>query len=162
MTPEALAALHAAAFTVPRPWSAAEIAGLLADPAVFLLCCGSSRAARVSSPRAGEEPGAAGDEPVGFLLGRVVLDEAELLTLAVHPRMQGRGIGGALVAAFLARAGARGARRAFLEVAEDNAAARALYARAGFAPVGRRRGYFHTPGGRSIDAIVMARDLPVS
>lgn len=162
MTAQALAALHAAAFIVPRPWSAAEIAGLISDPAVFLLSCGSSLASLVSSPAAGEEPGEAGDEPVGFLLGRVVLDEAELLTVAVHPGAQGRGIGGTLVAQFLDVAAQRGATRAFLEVAEDNATARAVYARAGFRPVGRRKGYFHAPDGRRIDAIVMARDLPVS
>jgi ribosomal-protein-alanine N-acetyltransferase len=95
-------------------------------------------------------------------LGRTVLDEAELLTVAVHPAEQGRGLGGALLARFLEQAAARGARRAFLEVAEDNAAARALYGRAGFTPVGRRRSYFLAPGGRRIDAVVMARDLPVS
>lgn len=162
MTPRALADLHAAAFTVPRPWSASEFSVLLSDPAVFLLWHGSSLAALVSSYGAGEEPGEAGDEPVGFLMGRVVLDEAELLTVAVHPNAQGRGIGSALVADFLTTATNRGARRAFLEVAEDNAAACAVYTRAGFLPVGKRKGYFHAPDGRRIDAIVMARDLPVS
>lgn len=157
MTPSDLAALHAAAFTVPRPWSADEFSALLADPAVFL----------VESPRGDKPPGPtagvlAQGGTAGFLLGRVVLDEAELLTVAVRPAAQGRGIGGALVAAFLARAAARGAGRAFLEVAEDNAVARAVYARAGFSAVGRRRGYFRAPGGRRIDALVMARDLPVS
>jgi [ribosomal protein S18]-alanine N-acetyltransferase len=91
-----------------------------------------------------------------------VLDEAELLTIAVHPDAQGQGVGTALMADFLKQAAARGAGRAFLEVADDNAAARALYARAGFAAVGRRKGYFSAPGGRKIDAVVMARDLPVS
>lgn len=139
MTPEALAVLHAAAFTVPRPWTAAEIAALLADPTVFRIEAGQ-----------------------GFLLGRTVLDEAELLTVAVHPEVQRRGTGAALVAEFLAHAAARGAARAFLEVAADNAAALAIYARAGFVPQGRRLGYFRAPDGRRIDAIVMARDLPVS
>jgi ribosomal-protein-alanine N-acetyltransferase len=88
--------------------------------------------------------------------------EAELLTLAVDPPRQGRGTGGRLVARFLAEAGRRGAARAFLEVAEDNAAARALYARAGFAVAGRRPGYYRHPDGRRIDALVMGRDLPAS
>jgi ribosomal-protein-alanine N-acetyltransferase len=170
VTPEALADLHAAAFTVPRPWSAGEIAALLADLAVFLVEIpgGFAPPSTIGSRTDGEHDGRppAGylskDENAGFLLGRVVLDEAELLTVAVHPAAQGRGIGGALVAAFLAQASSRGARRAFLEVAEDNASARAVYTRAGFAPVGRRKGYFHAPDGRRIDAIVMARDLPVS
>lgn len=93
----------------------------------------------------------------GFLLGRVIADEAELLTVAVRPEAQGQGIGNRLVAAFLAEAAKRGAAQAFLEVAETNSAARALYSRAGFAETGRRKGYYSTVGGPSVDAILMSR-----
>ena len=48
---------------------------------------------------------------------------------------------------------------AFLEVAADNAAAQALYARAGFAESGRRRGYYRRPDGSGLDALVMQRAL---
>ena len=123
-----MAALHAAAFVVPRPWSAAEIAEMLASPLCFAL-----------------------SEPQGFVLGRVVAGEAELLTVAVAPAAQGRGIGGRLVAAFLAEAVQRGAERAFLEVAASNAAALAVYGRAGFAVSGRRRGYYG-----AVDAVMMS------
>lgn len=156
LPPEALAALHARAFTVQRPWSAAEFAALLADPAVFLVLT-ARRAAD------GQDlPDAEKDTRAGFLLGRVVLDEAELLTLAVDPDFQGKGTGGRLVAAFLAAARTRGAVRAFLEVAEDNAAARVIYERAGFHRAGRRRGYFARKGAPACDALVLARDLPES
>lgn len=136
MTPEALAALHAACFTVPRPWGAGEFAELLARPETFLL-----------------------HEPAGFLLGRALAGEAELLTLAVAPGARRTGTGRRLVAQFLAEAAARGAETAFLEVAEDNRAALALYAAAGFAPAGRRRRYYRRQDGSTLDALVMTRRL---
>ncbi len=136
MTPAALAAVHGRVFVTPRPWSAAEFAALLADATVFLLA-----------------------EPGGFLLGRAVAGEAEILTLAVAPEARRRGLGRRLVGAFLAEAAARGADHAFLEVAEENAAAIALYCGAGFVAAGRRRGYFATPEGARVDALVMVRAL---
>jgi ribosomal-protein-alanine N-acetyltransferase len=137
MTPDALAALHGRAFTTPRPWSAEEFAGWLADPLAFLLVEGDA----------------------GFLLGRAVAGEAELLTVAVAPEARGRGLGQRLVSRFLYQARLRGAEVAFLEVAEDNASARAVYSRAGFKESGRRRGYYRTPEGRAVDALVMQRVL---
>ena len=98
----------------------------------------------------------------GFLLARALAGDAEVLTLAVRPEARGRGVGSRLLATFLTEAAARGAARAFLEVAADNAVARRLYARHGFAEVGRRRDYFTRTGGGTVDAVVMARDLPGS
>ena len=139
MTPDALAALHARAFPVQRPWTEAEFAALLASPHAVLLT-----------------------DPMGFLLGRVLAGEAEILTVAVDPAAQCQGRGRRLLEQFLADAIAHGATQAFLDVAEDNAPALALYARAGFSAVGRRRGYFTRRDGPAFDAILMARDLPVS
>jgi len=137
VTPDALAALHARAFTMPRPWNAEEFANWLADPLAFLLVEGDA----------------------GFLLGRAVAGEAELLTIAVAPEARGRGLGQRLVSRFLYQARLRGAEEAFLEVAEDNAPARAVYSKAGFTESGRRRGYYRTPGGHPVDALVMRRVL---
>ena len=137
MTPEALAALHARCFTTPRPWAAAAFAGLLADPLVFLLVEGDA----------------------GFLLGRAVAGEAELLTIAVAPEARRRGLGRKLVARFLYQARLRAAERAFLEVAADNAAALRLYHAAGFVESGRRRGYYAGPDGQRSDALVLTRVL---
>lgn len=137
MTPDALAALHARCFRSPPPWSAADFGDLLADPLAFLL----------------EE----GD--AGFLLGRAVAGEAELLTLAVAPEARRRGLARRLIARFLYQAQLRGADRAFLEVAADNAPALALYESAGFARAGVRRGYCQAPDGSRTDALVLAREL---
>ena len=133
MTLAEMARLHQAAFVTPRPWSAPEIGDLLASPLCFVVTAEG-----------------------GFAMGRVVAGEAELLTIAVDPARQGCGIGSGLMGMFLAEAGLRQAERVFLEVAETNLAARALYRRAGLIESGRRRGYYHGPQGESVDAIVMS------
>ncbi|MGL4236761.1 ribosomal protein S18-alanine N-acetyltransferase [Tabrizicola sp.] len=138
MTPEALAALHARCFRTPRPWSTEDFSGVTSDPLVFLLVEGDA----------------------GFLLGRAVAGEAELLTLAVAPEARRRGLGGRLLARFLYQARLRGAGRVFLEVSAQNTAAIALYESAGFSQAGQRRGYYRTPEGERVDALVLARDLP--
>ena len=136
MTFAEMAQIHARAFTMPRPWSEAEIGDFLISPLCFSLT-----------------------GPGGFLIGRVVAGEAELLTVAVDPAMQGHGVGLDLVQRFLAEVGALRAERAFLEVAETNVSARAVYTKAGFAETGRRRGYYHNAAGHAVDAIVMSRAL---
>lgn len=136
-TPEALAALHRCCFATPRPWSAEEFASLIASTGVFLL----------TRPHDGLQ---------GFLLGRVVADEAELLTLATAPEARRQGLGRDLTREFAATSRAAGARTGFLEVATDNLAARALYAGLGWCEAGLRRRYY----GPELDAVVMRLDLP--
>jgi ribosomal-protein-alanine N-acetyltransferase len=137
MDPEALAALHARCFdAAPPPWSAAAFAGALASPGAFLL-----------------------GDPEGFALGRIAGPEAELLTLAVAPERRRAGRGRALLAAYEAEAAARGATDSFLEVDETNAPARALYAAAGYAEAGRRRGYYAEGRSRPADALVLRKAL---
>ena len=135
MSPEEAAEaarIHAAAFPPgPLRWSAARIAAHAAAPGAVAL-----------------------SRPGGFCLGRVAADEAELLILAVDPARRRAGIGRALLADFAAAARAAGAREAFLEVGADNAAARALYAAAGWTEAGRRRGYY-AGGGGGVDALVL-------
>ena len=125
-----LAALHAACF--PDPWDAAAISALLVKPGTFAL--------------AHED---------GFVLARAVADEAEILTLAVHPYKRGKGLGRALLQATISKVRSMGAKSVFLEVGVENPAARALYARLGFTKVGARKGYYN--GG---DALVLRLPLP--
>lgn len=133
MSADTLADLHLRCFgSHPRPWSAAEIEDLLTSPLNFLI-----------------------DAPQGFLIGRSVVDEAELLTLAVAPEARRQGVARALMAQFRATSLSRGAAQAFLEVASDNAAALALYTADGWERAGLRRHYY-APG---IDAILMRRPL---
>lgn len=131
-----LSALHTAAFAGhDRGWSAAELSDLVAGSGAVLLV------------------GAA-----GFALIRTAADEAELLTLAVAPGARGRGHGQQLLEAAMAAARAAGAQTLLLEVADDNDAARALYAAAGLAERGRRRGYY-ARGPGATDALVLGRAL---
>ncbi len=91
---------------------------------------------------------------VGYAGLDVLGEVADVMTLAVAPRMQGRGLGAGLVTELVARARARGAGSLMLEVRADNAPALALYAHHGFARVAVRRGYYE-PGG--VDALVLRR-----
>ena len=68
--------------------------------------------------------------------------EAELLRVAVRPELRGRGLARALLAAGEAALAREGARTFLLEVRVSNAAARALYASAGWREAGLRRGYY--------------------
>ncbi|RMC34686.1 GNAT family N-acetyltransferase [Paracoccus alkanivorans] len=128
MTPAELAALHRRCFTTPRPWSTEEFSALLETPGCFLLTCRG-----------------------GFLLGRAIAGEAELLTLAVAPEARRQGYGRALAQEFTARARLMGASDLFLEVAADNLPAHELYSALGWRETGRRREYY----GPGLDAIVM-------
>ncbi|MDB5421070.1 MAG: rimI [Brevundimonas sp.] len=128
-----LAALHGPSFH--SPWDEAAFADLLGQAGVFALATQD-----------------------GFILCRVILDEAEILTLAVRPEVRGRGVGRRLTAAAADMARVAGAERLFLEVAEDNTAARALYGRAGFVQTGRRKAYYETAQGR-VDALILVLNL---
>lgn len=135
MTPDDMAAVYAAAFPLGRAWSADEIAAVVDGPGGFAVT--------------GE---------TGFALGRAIAGEAELITIAVAPRARRNGIGRALLARFEAEARALRAEAAFLEVADDNAAALALYRGAGWQETGRRKGYYARPAG-PVDAVTMAKAL---
>lgn len=101
---------------------------------------------------------ATSDEVVGFSLSRSVADESELLLLAVSPVRHREGIGSQLLEHFMSQAQAKGANRVHLEVRDGNPAID-MYKAAGFAPVGRRRNYYHAPDGRRFDALTFAREI---
>ncbi|MBV8393210.1 MAG: ribosomal protein S18-alanine N-acetyltransferase [Alphaproteobacteria bacterium] len=137
------ALLHAAAFAAleERPWSAAEIGALLA----------SSGVQGKFVQRGGKE--------IGFALLRVVADEAEVLTIAVHPTMHRQGAGRALLTAAIDAARTAAVASLFLEVGDDNAGALALYRAAGFAEIGRRKAYYRRASRPAADAVVMRLTL---
>jgi ribosomal-protein-alanine N-acetyltransferase len=95
-------------------------------------------------------------ELAGYVFARHTLDEGEILNLAVHPRHRRAGVGRALVERVFAELGRAGVARVFLEVRESNQEGRAFYARLGFIPVGRRRGYYVQP---REDALVLACEI---
>lgn len=137
------AAMHGEAF-VPfgeRGWTRRDMAELLASPGVAGLLL--------------EIDGA----DVGMAIWRVVADESELITIAVRPAYRRRGAARHLLTAVLDHARAAGARSLILEVAADNAAARALYDLFGFFAAGIRRAYFRRGDAPAADAFVMRLDL---
>jgi ribosomal-protein-alanine N-acetyltransferase len=135
----ALAALHAAAFR--RGWSEDELERLLLDHNVI--------AHRAMIGRA----------LAGFILSRLAAGEAEILSVAVASSRRGRGLGRKLLDLHLRRLAGLGATAVFLEVDEDNAPARRLYARAGFRDVGRRPAYYARGAQPPAAALVLRRDL---
>lgn len=136
MTPDALAQLQARAYEHMVPWSARDFADLLAQPGIHLFT-----------------------QPHGFLLARLIADEAEILALATDPTQQRHGIATRLMGALTTAAWNEGVARIFLEVAARNVEAIAFYTRHGFETSGRRRGYYRLPQGGKDDAIIMVRTV---
>lgn len=137
MTPEDMARTHARAFAgQSRGWSAQEMADLVQSPLVFAV--GDARA---------------------FALGRAIAGEAELLTLATDPDHRRLGLARGCIAAFEATAQSRGARTAFLEVAADNMAARALYKVSGYQEIACRTGYYTHADRAAVDALILQKSF---
>lgn len=122
----------------PYPWSRREFSASLAAHAGFVML----RRHKV----------------IGFIFYHRVLDEAELLNIAIHPSFQGEGLGHRLLNFGFEQLGAD-VRRMFLEVRASNFAALALYENNGFTQIGIRRGYYHGAVG-SEDALVLCRQFP--
>lgn len=90
----------------------------------------------------------------GFIVYRTVCDESEIITIGVHPDARRTGIGIALIGVMEADLKKQGVKHIFLEVAADNAPARALYEQTGFVRVGVRPKYYD-----GVDAIMMRKDI---
>lgn len=137
-----LVPIHAGTFR--QPWNEDEFHALLGENNIFGFIA--------------REEGNRSAQSGGFVLARLVLDEAEILTIAVAPQFQRKGVGHALMDATLRHLHNARASMLFLEVDEQNTPALALYRRLGFKQVGKRPGYYETPSGRSA-ALTMRRDL---
>ncbi len=133
-----VSALHAKCFGEVR-WDERDVVEILAMPGAFGFIASKH------------------DIPAGFVLARVAADECEILSLGVRPAVRQSGLGRALLKSTLEHAAASGARAVYLEVAEDNAAARRLYAREGFAVIGRRQAYYRRGNDRGAAALVLGR-----
>lgn len=99
-----------------------------------------------------------GGRPAGFALNRIVIDEAELLLLAVARDSRRQGVGMALIERSRIIACQRNGCRLHLEVRHNNPAI-ALYNKAGFSLIGRRRGYYRGIDGQIHDALTLSCSL---
>ncbi|MBF9043366.1 GNAT family N-acetyltransferase [Rhodobacterales bacterium HKCCE4037] len=132
---ELLAALHAASFE--RGWSAHEFDTLLANPAYRVVT-----------------------SDTGFALLQIIPPEAELITISILPAARGKGAGRDLLSRTITEAEQAGVTQLFLDVDATNTAALTLYRSAGFAEVGRRKGYYAHEDASPADAIQMVLSLP--
>jgi ribosomal-protein-alanine N-acetyltransferase len=91
--------------------------------------------------------------PIGFVIGRTVADEAELLSIGVDPAWRRGGIGRLLAEALCDASVRAQARRLYLEVAAGNLPALRLYTALGGQTIGRRKGYYGRPEKPAEDAV---------
>jgi ribosomal-protein-alanine N-acetyltransferase len=139
---DAVDAIMSAAFD-PRfgeAWTRSQCIGILAMPGVWLTL------ARVE------------ERVAGFALSRAIMDEAELLLIAVDPAQRRGGIGAALLRSVMAECALRDVRRLHLEVRANNPAI-LFYGRHGFTRQGVRRDYYRSRTGEAFDAHTYARDI---
>src|SRR5262249_60295383 len=100
-----------------------------------------------------------GTRLVGFVLSRLAVDQAEILSVAVAAPQRGRGLARKLLDVHLRRLAAYGINSVFLEVDERNVPARRLYAGLRFREVGRRDSYYMDAGNEGGTALVLRHDL---
>nr|WP_321441942.1 GNAT family N-acetyltransferase [uncultured Hyphomonas sp.] len=123
------------------PWSAMSFRGLLLDTSVLTL---------------GVE---LDGDLAAFVMAQAVAGESDILTVATEPELRRRGLAATLIGALINRLGERGVSRITLDVAEDNAPARALYRSFGFTEDGRRPRYYTTGRDVPVDAVLMSRNM---
>lgn len=87
------------------------------------------------------------DDLVGYVVLQILVDEVEILTIGVAKQIQGQGVGACLIQYALKDLQRQlpSIQACFLEVRESNDAAKTLYQKLGFVPVGKRQNYYHNP-----------------
>ena len=96
-----------------------------------------------------------GEQVLGYVGSQTVLDESDMMNLAVDPAFRRRGIARALVCALIEQLRKMGSRCLTLEVRASNESAQALYACLGFVQVGRRKNYYLNP---REDALILRKE----
>ncbi|MGN1016115.1 MAG: ribosomal protein S18-alanine N-acetyltransferase [Faecousia sp.] len=122
------------------PWSEKSVAGELENPLSLWLVAME------------------GESLAGYVGSQTVMDETDMMNLAVAPQFRRQGVGEALVNVLVAALKDLGSRCLTLEVRDSNEAARALYAKLGFVEIGRRRGYYRDP---REDALILRKEWEI-
>lgn len=136
-----IAQIHAGLFD--PAWSKESVLALLEHPA------SAAYVALVGNPK----------RAVGFVLSQIAGDEAEILSIGVAADAQRSGVGKTLMEGLVRALRRAEITRLFLDVAADNEAAKALYARLGFSEIGRRKGYYARAGAPAQDAVNLALEI---
>jgi len=133
---QAMADIHAQSFD--RPWPALDMAVHTQRD----LCFGIERNAELAA----------------FIILSCAAGQSEILTIATAETARRKGLAGQLLHDMRAELESQKVTEIFLEVAEDNHAAMALYKKSGFQPIGRRPGYYRRAEGR-VAAITFSKKL---
>ena len=128
---------HLEARCFSDPWSEKSIASELENPLSLWLVA--------------EENG----QVWGYVGSQTVLDESDMMNVAVDPRFRRQGVARTLIETLIAELSKMGSRCLRLEVRVSNENARALYARMGFQQLGLRKNYYHNP---KEDALILGKE----
>ena len=96
------------------------------------------------------------DKVVGYVGSQTVIDETDMMNIAVHPDYRNRGVATALIVELTQQLRMRGSKGLMLEVRESNSAAISLYDKHGFLQVGCRRNYYRNP---RENAMILRKEL---
>ena len=136
MTPFEMSKLHLLSGSLTRPWSESEYKNLLATDTIRFFYVEN-----------------------GFLVGRLVGSDAEILNVIVHPNYRRLGKARYLIGTFEKEAKDAGSSRCFLEVAESNGQANKLYQSLSYLNVGQRKNYYKFVDGRKDNASILAKEI---
>lgn len=119
------------------PWSERSVAGELDNPlSVWLVCMD-------------------GERVLGYVGSQTVMDESDMMNVAVHPEARRRGIAEKLIMSLVSELKSRGSRSLALEVRASNEPAKKLYEKLGFLLTGRRPNYYRNP---KEDALILRKE----
>lgn len=124
----------------PDPWSERSVASELDNPLSLWLVATE------------------GERVLGYVGSQSVLDEADMMNVAVHPDARRHGLARSLVEALIEQLKDREVRMLTLEVRASNEPAKALYETMGFTQVGRRKNYYLAP---REDALILRKEWPL-
>ena len=136
MTPYEMAKLHLMSGSPTRSWSETEYKNLLATDKIRFFYVEN-----------------------GFLVGRLIGQDAEILNVIIHPKYRRLGKARHLISKFENEAKNVGSSRCFLEVAESNSSANKLYHDLGYLKVGQRKNYYEFIDGRKDNASILAKEI---
>lgn len=136
MTPFEMAKLHLLSGSLTRPWSESEYKILLSTDTIRFFYVEN-----------------------GFLVGRLIGPDAEILNVIVHPKYRRLGKARYLIDKFEKEAREEGSSKCFLEVAESNSRANKLYQSLNYLSVGKRKNYYEFVDGRKDNASILAKEI---
>lgn len=136
MTPFEMAKLHLLSGSLTRPWSESEYKILLSTDTIRFFYVEN-----------------------GFLVGRLIGPDAEILNVIVHPKYRRLGKARYLIDKFEKEAKEQGSSKCFLEVAESNSRANKLYQSLNYLSVGKRKNYYEFVDGRKDNASILAKEI---